>query len=271
MPRNSSGTYTAPSGQPVVSGTLIDSTVHNTLVSDIATELTDSASRTGKGGFTAPVRTADGTVAAPAHSFTSETGTGLYRIGASDLGVSIAGTKRLEIAAMGVTVPDDLTVDGESTLTGLVTLPGGIDLTGQVTRDNLPTVGWVYSSSCGAFSTTSLTYVAVTNLEVTLTTTGRPIIIELNAMSPNSALAVGGAVGAGAILLLSLYRNGSPVAETVVQSPLNSVNTLQIPPGAVRLFDGSGAGTYTFKLYAKVNNASATGYIVNCQMIAYEL
>ena len=40
----------------------------NTTLGDFATEITDSASRSGKGGFTAPVRGVDGTVAAPAVS-----------------------------------------------------------------------------------------------------------------------------------------------------------------------------------------------------------
>ena len=68
MSRNSSGTWTAPAGQPVVAGTVIDVTVENNLVSDIGAEITDSLSRSGKGGMTAPLRTLDGTVAAPAHA-----------------------------------------------------------------------------------------------------------------------------------------------------------------------------------------------------------
>jgi len=121
MPRNSSGTYTTPAGQPVVSGTVISAATENTLVSDISTEITDSLSRSGKGGMNAPIRTPDGAVSAPAHSFTNETGTGLYRIGASDVGLAVSGTKRLEITGSGVTVPDTLDVRGA----GGITVPFG--------------------------------------------------------------------------------------------------------------------------------------------------
>lgn len=43
MPRDGSGVYTLPAGQPVVTGSVISSSVFNTLTSDIATALTDSA------------------------------------------------------------------------------------------------------------------------------------------------------------------------------------------------------------------------------------
>lgn len=91
MPRNSSGTMSAPAGQPAVSGTVISSSVFNALVADLIAELTDSLSRSGKGPMTAPLKTPDGSVSAPAHSFTSEAGTGWYRAAAGDLRLSIAG------------------------------------------------------------------------------------------------------------------------------------------------------------------------------------
>ena len=97
--RNASGTYSLAAGNPVVTGTAISSTWANNTLSDISTELTDSLSRSGKGGMLAALRTVDGTVAAPGWSFTNETGTGLYRIGASDVGLALAGSKALEINA----------------------------------------------------------------------------------------------------------------------------------------------------------------------------
>lgn len=90
MARDSNGTYTPPAGQPVVTGTTISSATFNTLVDDLGDELTDSASRSGKGGFTAPVRGANGTVTAPTFSFTNDTGVGIYR-SASGTGALAAG------------------------------------------------------------------------------------------------------------------------------------------------------------------------------------
>lgn len=48
MPRNGSGAYSLPAGNPVVTGTTISSTVHNATMSDIATALTNSLSKDGQ-------------------------------------------------------------------------------------------------------------------------------------------------------------------------------------------------------------------------------
>lgn len=48
MPRNGSGTYTLPAGNPVVTGTVISSTVHNNTMSDIADEITNSVDKDGQ-------------------------------------------------------------------------------------------------------------------------------------------------------------------------------------------------------------------------------
>ena len=48
MPRNGSGTYALPSGNPVVTGTLISSTVHNNTQSDLGDELTNSLDKDGQ-------------------------------------------------------------------------------------------------------------------------------------------------------------------------------------------------------------------------------
>jgi len=48
VPRNGSGTYTLPAGNPVVTGTVISSTVHNNTMSDIADELTNSVDKDGQ-------------------------------------------------------------------------------------------------------------------------------------------------------------------------------------------------------------------------------
>jgi hypothetical protein len=48
--------------------------------------------------------TGNGTVGAPSHSFTSDTDTGLYRIGADNIGIAANGTKIVDIATTGVAV-----------------------------------------------------------------------------------------------------------------------------------------------------------------------
>jgi len=48
MSRNGSGAYSLPSGNPVVTGTTISSTVHNATLADIATEMTNSLAKDGQ-------------------------------------------------------------------------------------------------------------------------------------------------------------------------------------------------------------------------------
>lgn len=53
MPRNGSGTYQLPAGQPVVTGTVISSSTFNTLTNDLANALTQSLSKDGQTPATA--------------------------------------------------------------------------------------------------------------------------------------------------------------------------------------------------------------------------
>lgn len=102
--RNSSGTYSLPAGNPVVAGTTISSTTHNNTNSDLATELTDSLSRSGKGAMLAALQCYDGTVTAPGLTFATDTDSGLYRIGANNLGLALNGAKVVDYATTGIGV-----------------------------------------------------------------------------------------------------------------------------------------------------------------------
>lgn len=115
-------TYTLPPVYLAVPGTVILATQHNDPLEDIET-----AFNTEWPGYLIQwvVPTADvlflpnGAVGAPALSFTNDTDSGLYRIGANNLGVSVNGAKVLDVSATGLGVTG-------TTLTGAgtVSLPG---------------------------------------------------------------------------------------------------------------------------------------------------
>lgn len=137
MSRNSSGTYTLPptttdGTNPVVSGTTIQPGWANETLDDVSTALTDSLSRSGKGGMTAPLRGPDGVVGAPAFSFTAETSSGWYRSAAGVLRLAILGVYRLLVNATGLEVNGTLQVSGTTTSTGKVTASAGADVTGTL-------------------------------------------------------------------------------------------------------------------------------------------
>lgn len=94
--RNSSGTMSLVAGNPVAAGQTISPTWANNTLSDIATELTDSLSRSGKGPMLAPLECTDGTVSAPSITFDNDTNTGLYRVAADKPAMAVNGTKMQE-------------------------------------------------------------------------------------------------------------------------------------------------------------------------------
>lgn len=122
MPRNAAGVYSLPD-PPRVPNTVIDSPDENITRDDIATELTNSLDRNGRGGMLAPFRIADGTLAAPGLAFLNEPGTGLWRAGAGDMRVSIQGAEvmrftvgTINFSTANVSVTGNLGVNGTTTL-----------------------------------------------------------------------------------------------------------------------------------------------------------
>lgn len=104
MSRASNGAYTLPTGNPVVTGTVISSNWANTTLSDLATEMTDSLDRSGKGGMLAPFGSVDGAVALPGMTFNSEPSSGLYRISAGLVGMSVLSRNTMSWASTGAVV-----------------------------------------------------------------------------------------------------------------------------------------------------------------------
>lgn len=94
--RNSSGTYSLPAGNPVVSGTVISSVWANTTLPDLGAEITNSLDRNGRGAMLAPLQLSSGLVGAPGLTWSAETTSGWYRIGANDVGYACSGVKCLE-------------------------------------------------------------------------------------------------------------------------------------------------------------------------------
>ena len=141
MPRNSSGVYTLPAGNPVVPGTTIDAAWANDTLEDLANEVTNSLSRTGAGGMLAPFRLADGTVTAPGIAWLNETNSGLYRSGAGSTWMSILGVNTVQFSTVGLTIPfgksltaqGSASVGGSFAVTGPATFSSTIALTGALT------------------------------------------------------------------------------------------------------------------------------------------
>ena len=113
MPRNASGTYSLPSGNPVVAGTTIEASWANTTLQDVATELTNSLSRTGAGGMLAPFRLSDGTLGAPGIAFLNEPASGMFRPSASNVSMAVSGVLAMTWSNANVVIPSGITLSAE--------------------------------------------------------------------------------------------------------------------------------------------------------------
>lgn len=141
MPRNNSGVYTLPAGNPVIPGTTIDAVWANDTMEDLANEITNSLSRTGAGGMLAPFRIADGLVTGPGLSFLNETNSGLYRSGAGSMWMSVLGVNTAQFSTVGLTIPfgkaltaqGNASVSGTFGVTGATTLSSTLAVTGAIT------------------------------------------------------------------------------------------------------------------------------------------
>ena len=93
MPRDGSGNYTLPAGNPVVDGTTIETTWANPTMSDIALQLNNVLTRDGLLGPITQFKLVDGLVTAPGLGFASELGTGLFRASGSFAGWTYQGAQ----------------------------------------------------------------------------------------------------------------------------------------------------------------------------------
>lgn len=99
MPRDGSGNYTLPAGNPVVTGTTVSSAWANTTMSDVAVQLNNVLTRDGLLGPVGPFKLVDGAVATPGLAFNSEAGLGLYRIGSNTLAVATQNATPLVLSS----------------------------------------------------------------------------------------------------------------------------------------------------------------------------
>lgn len=283
--RNSSGTYSLPSGNPVISGTTITSANENSFRSDVATELTNSLDRSGRGSMSGALQCSSGTAAAPGLTFSGDTDTGLYRIGANNIAIATAGAKLHEFNSTQSLPPS-----------GTVSLPGlafnadpdtglyrigannlGIAASGTKIVD-VATTGVTFPLGVTATQSTANT----TAFTATGNGTAAGLVATGGATSGNGATLTGGApngaglaatgTGTGTGLTGTGGATGSGVTGVAGGSPTADTNTrwaLVASSGHVRLNGGNPAVTTGFsntltpmnvpKAWARITTDGATG------------
>jgi len=145
-----------------------------------------------------------------------------------------------------------------------------------VTRAKLESVGQQASSSSGSFSMSSSTYADVTNLSVSITVTGRPVMLMLCASDATAAayLAVSVNNGTTAIGYMQFLRGSTEVGhyQFGLSSPTSGQHFSYHPLGGFCAIDtGASAGTYTYKVQIRRDANSNSAYAQNVKLVAYEL
>ena len=102
MPFNGSGTYSL--SDTIANGTPNDADELQAILDDIATGLTNAVCVDGQSSMTGVLKLANGSAAAPAVTFGSDTDNGFYRIGANSVGLSIGGVLLATFDSNGITL-----------------------------------------------------------------------------------------------------------------------------------------------------------------------
>jgi hypothetical protein len=260
MPRNGSGVYSLPAGNPVVPSTTIQSDWANSTLNDVADAVTGSLARDGTGGMSGALRLADGTITIPGIAFASETTTGFSRPTTNAIVASVSAIERVRINASGVSVTGALGVSsdvavntnkfnvtaasgntaiaGTLAVTGLITAAGGVS--GAVTSSSAAiTGGSIDGTTIGA---TTASTGAFTTLSASSTVSGAGFSTYLA-----SPPAIGGTVAAaGSFTTLS--------ASTSVTTPsVTNAGTLALSATGANIVTASTNGSERLRIDASGN------------------
>jgi hypothetical protein len=132
MSFNGSGTFVPPAGQPVVTGTVIQSSTFNALVADIGNTFNNVMPRDGQASMAGQLKLIDGTSSIPGIAFNSEASSGIYRPSAGMMALVASGVEAMRMNSagrimIGSTVDDGtnkLQVNGPAKITGALVITG---------------------------------------------------------------------------------------------------------------------------------------------------
>lgn len=146
---------------------------------------------------------------------------------------------------------------------------------GFLTRAKQAAVGQQTSTSSSTFSMTGTTWTDVTNLSVTITTTGRPVILMLVAATtdPNNSYMQAYRGGVTSVLYsVKFVRDVTDLAQVnVIAGGAAGTIRASAPASAHQHIDVPAAGTYTYKVQGRGDNAATTVEFWGVKLIAFEL
>jgi hypothetical protein len=150
---------------------------------------------------------------------------------------------------------------------------------GAVTQAKRSTLSYQISSSNGFSATASSTYSDITNLSVTITTTGRPVFVGMipdgNTSSECTIGVFAGSGGTFAVGFMNFLRDGTIIA--INRYSLGNLTGLasgfsrQDPCSSHWFIDvGASAGSRTYKAQFRLTSGASLS-VQNAKLVAYEL
>lgn len=170
--------------------------------------------------------------------------------------------------AMGLAAPDGATIALSGSTLGV---PNG-----GITKPKLAALGQQVSSSCGSFNSASSSYVDVTNLTVTITTTGRPVFIGIVADGTTglSSIQIADSSGSGTSVVgsIKIVQDSTDIAFHAINCAGASAPLVSgIPSSSFSHIYVPAAATYVYKIQTKVTTSNTNISFSNAKLIAYEL
>jgi len=144
-----------------------------------------------------------------------------------------------------------------------------------ITRAKLAAVGQQTSSSSSTYNSSSSSFADVTNLSVSITTSGRPVMILFQSDNSGSPAFIGPIFNGGLSTTIGsafkILRGATEISRVAHSGPITSGERNYTPPGALNTIDVVAAGTYTYKLQAASGNTQYVTWVNNVIMTVFEL
>lgn len=175
-----------------------------------------------------------------------------------------------------------MALDASGNMSTVAAVSGGITssniASGTITPQNLAPLGQQISASCGTFTDNSGVFTNVTNLSVSINTTGRPVFVGLihdgNTSVPGSYWQAASLTsGSAAVSYIAINRNGSQIYGSQIISQVGGAlfPEIAVPVTTVYQIDTPSSGSYTYIVKLRSLNSNTLATLNEAKLIAYEL
>jgi hypothetical protein len=141
--------------------------------------------------------TSDGTAALPSFAFISDVDTGIYRIGADQIGITTGGTARITVSTTVVTINSTLTVTGAATMSSTLGVAGIASITNSTASSATTNGALVVTGGVGIGGAVNIN--GITTVHNTTTSTS----ITTGALQSKGGLGVTGTAWIGGVVNLT--------------------------------------------------------------------